>query len=82
MTVQADGSAPEWAHDLARAVSDQLDELAARIGKSAQVKNVAQLSANARAGDIAYVPDESGGPAYAVYDGTDWRRLTLGAVVS
>lgn len=33
-------------------------------------------------GGMIFVPDETGGPVPAYYDGTDWRRVTDGAIVS
>ena len=33
-------------------------------------------------GWMAFVPDEAGGPVPAYYDGTNWRRVTDGAIVS
>ena len=31
---------------------------------------------------IVFVPDETAGPALGVWNGTQWRKLTLGGVVS
>jgi hypothetical protein len=33
-------------------------------------------------GWMAFVPDEVGGPVPAYYDGTNWRRVTDGVIVS
>lgn len=33
-------------------------------------------------GDMAFVPDDASGPVPAYYDGTDWRIVTTGALVS
>jgi hypothetical protein len=33
-------------------------------------------------GGMIFVPDETGGPVPAYYDGTNWRRVTDGAIVS
>jgi hypothetical protein len=54
-------------------------------GTSAQVvlpsHPVASLPGGTLGGTI-FVPDETGGPVPAYFDGTDWRRVTDGAVVS
>lgn len=47
------------------------------------VFNVADApSAEANAFTLIYVPDESGGPALAFSDGTNWLRVTLGPPIS
>lgn len=33
-------------------------------------------------GRVVYCPDDSAGECLAVSDGTDWRKLTLGGVIS
>lgn len=49
----------------------------------AQVTFVVDLpSAALWEGAFVFVSDEVGGPALAVSDGTNWRRLTLGAIVT
>tara|TARA_A100001015_G_C15004358_1_gene719970 strand:- start:1098 stop:1520 length:423 start_codon:yes stop_codon:yes gene_type:complete len=46
-------------------------------------KTVAQLNALTSAeGDVAYVSNDTGGKALAVYDGSNWKKLTLGATIS
>jgi len=44
--------------------------------------NVAQLPAASPAGQMVFVPDESGGAVPAFSDGTNWRRVTDRAIVS
>ncbi len=45
--------------------------------------NVAAVPpASLNAGRIIYVPDESGGPALAFSDGTNWLGITLGGIIS
>jgi len=44
--------------------------------------NVLQLPSASPAGQIIYVPDETGGSVTAFSDGTDWRRTTDRTVVS
>lgn len=50
----------------------------------AESSTVALLPAagTAGAGSIIFVTDETGGPVLAYSDGTDWRRVTDGNVVS
>lgn len=43
---------------------------------------VANLPNVSPGGQIIFVPDEAGGPVMAYSDGTDWRRVSDGAVVS
>ena len=46
-------------------------------------KTVAQLNALTSAeGDVAYVSNDTGGKALAVYDGSNWKKLTLGGTIS
>ena len=46
-------------------------------------KTVAQLNALTSAeGDVAYVSNDTGGKALAVYDGSNWKKLTLGVTIS
>ena len=46
-------------------------------------KTVAQLNAlTSAAGDVAYVSNDTGGKALAVYDGSNWKKLTLGGTIS
>jgi len=43
----------------------------------------AQLPAAAKyANNIVFVPDDVAGPCLAVSDGTNWKKITLGATVS
>lgn len=44
----------------------------------------AQVSAlSSSTGDVAYVSDgDTGSPCIAVYDGTDWKTLSLGTTIS
>jgi len=45
-------------------------------------RTVAQLNALTSAeGDVAYVSNDSGGKALAVYDGSNWKKLTLGGTI-
>ena len=44
---------------------------------------VAQLNVLTSAeGDVAYVSNDTGGKALAVYDGSNWKKLTLGGTIS
>ena len=46
-------------------------------------KTVAQLNALTSAeGDVAYVSNDTGLKALAVYDGSNWKKLTLGGTIS
>ena len=46
-------------------------------------KTVAQLNALTSAeGDVAYVSNDTGGKALAVYYGSNWKKLTLGGTIS
>tara|TARA_R110000822_G_C15163440_1_gene478532 strand:+ start:392 stop:814 length:423 start_codon:yes stop_codon:yes gene_type:complete len=46
-------------------------------------RTVAQLNAlTGVEGQVAYVSNDSGGKALAVYDGSAWKKLTLGATIS
>jgi hypothetical protein len=47
-------------------------------------RSVAQLEAfTGSEGDVAYCSDgDAGDPCLAVYDGTDWLRIALGAAIS
>jgi hypothetical protein len=46
-------------------------------------RTVAQLNALTSAeGDVAYVSNDTDGKALAVYDGSNWKKLTLGATIS
>ena len=46
-------------------------------------KTVAQLNALTSAeGDVAYVSNDTGGKALAVYDVSNWKKLTLGGTIS
>lgn len=50
-----------------------------------QQRTIAQLAnedATLVPGRSFYVPDEVGGPCIVVSNGTNWRRLTLGAIAS
>ena len=47
-----------------------------------QVVIVADLPTYAVQGWMAFVSDEAGGPVPAYFDGTNWRRVTDGAIVS
>ncbi len=47
-----------------------------------QVVIVANLPTYAVQGWMAFVSDEAGGPVPAYFDGTNWRRVTDGAIVS
>jgi len=42
----------------------------------------ASLPTYAQQGWMAFVPDDASGPVPAYYDGTDWRIVTTGALVS
>ena len=46
-------------------------------------KTVAELNAlsSKEEGDVAYVSNDVGGKALAVYDGSDWKKLTLGGAI-
>jgi|TARA_R100000734_G_C3225082_1_gene35148 hypothetical protein len=45
-------------------------------------RTVAQLNALTSAeGDVAYVSNDVGGKALAVYDGSNWKKLTLGGTI-
>ena len=46
-------------------------------------RTVAQLEAlTGVEGQVAYVSNDTGGKALAVYDGSAWKKLTLGATIS
>lgn len=47
-------------------------------------QTVAQLNAQSglSEGQVAYVSNDTGGKALAVYDGSNWKKLTLGATIS
>ena len=49
-----------------------------RVGSA----TVAALPAATAAGQLLYISNESGGPVLAFSDGSNWRRVTDGAVVS
>lgn len=74
------------AGDTPRRVADALNQHADLITTSLfQTKTMAELAtldATIEAGRAYYVPDESGGPCLVVSNGTNWRRLTLGAIAS
>lgn len=64
-------------------------ELISRLEKTEQNKApqlpsfpVASLPSAADKGVLIFVPNESGGATVAYSDGTDWRRVTDGAIVS
>lgn len=74
------------AGDTPRKVADALNQHADLITTSLfQTKTIAELAlldATLEAGRSYYVPDEAGGPCLVVSNGTNWRRLTLGAIAS
>lgn len=49
-----------------------------------QTNTVAELTAlTSQAGDVAYASNGAGGnPCLAFYDGTTWKRVTVGATIS
>lgn len=50
---------------------------------TAQPKSDIDLITGMAAGDIAYCTDGAGGsPCLAVYDGTSWKRVALGAAIA
>ena len=70
--------APPWLETDNRNIEREIDK--ARLLGSFTVALVPPAASNA--GALIYVPDESGGPALAFSDGTDWLRLTLGPAIS
>jgi hypothetical protein len=45
-------------------------------------QTVAELNAlTSSEGDVAYVSNDSGGKALAVYDGSNWKKITLGGTI-
>lgn len=50
--------------------------------RPATVAGLAAYPAADWTGAVIFVSDETGGPVIAFSDGTDWRRVTDGAVVS
>jgi hypothetical protein len=70
------GEAPPWGHQM----GDQLNRaFASRI---APTFSKTSLPPAVPAGQIIYVPDETGGAVIAFSDGAAWRRVTDRNVVS
>lgn len=74
------------AGDTPRRVADAINFNAElQLFSQFQVRLMADLAnedATLQRGRAFYVPDESGGPCLVVSNGTNWRRLTLGAIAS
>ena len=78
----ADVEAPDWGHDLARRVDAYVQsELAQPVAVPSYV--VADLPDAFRFTNcVVKVSDETGGSTLAVSNGTNWLRVSDGAVVS
>lgn len=77
-----DASAPSWAQDLARKITDEIQQSLAQPVKL-PVCTVLTLPSAARFNGCAIiVSNETGGRTIATSDATNWRRVRDGAVVS
>jgi|TARA_R110000744_G_scaffold159889_1_gene275978 hypothetical protein len=80
--LMADVNAPDWAHDLARRVESYVED---QLQQPVMVPThtVASLPSVSRWNNCTIkVSDETGGSTLAVSNGTNWLRVSDGAVVS
>lgn len=69
---------PLWLEPYNRNVEREIDK--ARLMGRYAVADAPPAASNTNS--LIYVPDESGGPALAFSDGTNWLRVTLGPPIS
>ena len=82
MVIPVNTDAPTWAQDFARDV-EQAIEQALRQPVALPSHTVATLPSAARWNNCSIiVSDETGGRTIATSDGTNWRRVSDGNVVS
>jgi len=77
--VQPAGDTPRKVAD---AINQHADLISTGLFQTKTIAELALLDATLEAGRAYYVPNESGGPCLVVSNGTNWKRLTLGATAS